>query len=103
MTIAERIEALQADERAIVEKLLDRIEQGREVYGPWKVDDGRDYQSEALAEVIDALHYCAAVLVKAGGWRPETGGKEKKQHSCCGCSTCSLKSPVSSLAPKVPQ
>ena len=32
--LAERIEALQADERAIVEKLLDRIEQGREVYGP---------------------------------------------------------------------
>ena len=63
-TLAERIEALQADERAIVEKLLDRIEQGRELYGPWKVDDGRDYQAEALDEVIDALHYCAAALVK---------------------------------------
>lgn len=62
--LAERIDALQADERAIVEKLLGRIEQGREVYGPWKVDDGRDYREEALAEVIDALHYCAAALVK---------------------------------------
>ena len=67
MTLAQRIEALQADERAIVEKLLDRIEQGREVYGPWKVDDGRDYRAEALAEVIDALHYCAAALVKKSG------------------------------------
>jgi hypothetical protein len=67
--LAERIEALQADERAIVEKLLDRIEQGREVYGPWKVDDGRDYQAEALDEVIDALHYCAAALVKKAGCR----------------------------------
>jgi len=68
--LTKRIEALQADERAIVEKLLDRIEQGREVYGPWKVDDGRDYQAEALDEVIDALHYCAASLVKkAGGCR----------------------------------
>jgi len=62
--LIERIEALQADEQAIVEKLLERIEQGREVYGPWKVDDGRDYQAEALDEVIDALHYCAAALVK---------------------------------------
>ena len=69
--IAERIEALQADERAIVEVLLNRMEQGCEVYGPWRVDDGRDYPAEALAEVIDALHYCAAALVKkaAGGCR----------------------------------
>jgi len=67
--LTKRIEALQADERAIVEKLLDRIEQGREVYGPWKVDDGRDYQAEALDEVIDALHYCAAVLVKKADCR----------------------------------
>ena len=67
MKLAERIEALQADERTIVETLLERIEQGREVYGPWKVDDGRDYHSEALAEVIDALHYCAAALVKKTG------------------------------------
>ena len=67
MKLTERIEALQADEQAIVEKLLDRLEQGREVYGPWKVDDGRDYQAEALDEVIDALHYCAAALVKKTG------------------------------------
>ena len=68
-TLAERIEALQADERAILEKLLDRIEQGRKVYGPWKVDDGRDYRAEAFDEVIDALHYCAAALVKKSGCR----------------------------------
>jgi hypothetical protein len=63
-SIAARIEALEADERAIVEKLLDRIEQGRRVYGPWRVDDGRDYPAEALDEVIDALHYCAASLLR---------------------------------------
>ena len=78
--LTERIEALQADEQAIVEKLLDRIEQGRDVYGPWKVDDGRDYQSEALDEVIDALHYCAAALVKnAGGCR--CGGRCQRGRS----------------------
>ena len=77
--IAERIEALQADERAIVKRLLDRIEQGREVYGPWKVDDGRDYRAEAFEEVIDALHYCAAALVKSAGCR--CGGRCKRRRT----------------------
>lgn len=64
--LAARIESLQGDERAIIEQLLSRLEQGREAYGPWRVTDGRDYPNEALAEVIDALHYCAAALVRAG-------------------------------------
>jgi hypothetical protein len=63
-TLESRIEALQEDEKAIIEVLLDRIEQGRKEYGPWKVNDGRDYRGEAFDEVIDALHYCAAALVK---------------------------------------
>ena len=64
LSIIERVESLQADERAIVERLLDRLEQGRETYGPWRVNDGRDYRAEALDEIIDALHYCAAALVR---------------------------------------
>ena len=63
-TLGSRIEALQEDERAIIEVLLDRIEQGRKEYGPWKVNDGRDYRAEAFDEIIDALHYCAAAIVK---------------------------------------
>ena len=59
-----RVVSLVEDERPIVEALLDRIEGGRDEYGPWKVDDGRDYRSEAFAEVIDGLHYCAAELVR---------------------------------------
>ena len=62
--IAERITALKEDERAILERLLERIEQGRTSYGPWKVTDGRDYPKEALDEVLDALHYCAAALLR---------------------------------------
>ena len=62
--LAQRIASLREDERAIVEALLDRIEQGRQEYGPWKVNDGRDYPQEAFDEVIDALHYCAAALLK---------------------------------------
>ena len=62
--LAKRIDALEDDEKAIVEVLLDRLEKGRKTYGPWKVDDGRDLKKEAFEEVIDALHYCAARLVQ---------------------------------------
>ena len=41
-TLESRIEALQEDEKAIIEVLLDRIEHGRKEYGPWKVNDGRN-------------------------------------------------------------
>ena len=59
-----RLSGLQGDELDIARFLLDRLRQGRATYGSWKVDDGRDYPGEALAEVIDALHYCAAELVR---------------------------------------
>jgi hypothetical protein len=62
--LADRLAALPEDERAILETLLDRIEQGRQRYGIWNVDDGREYPAETLDEVIDALHYCAAGLVR---------------------------------------
>lgn len=58
------IMALEADERAMVETLLERLHQGRREYGPWQVDDGRDNPREALEEVVDALNYCAAELVR---------------------------------------
>lgn len=63
-TLIERIDALRKDERRIIEVLLDRIDQGRKVYGPWRIDDGRNYSKETFEEVIDALHYCAAALLK---------------------------------------
>lgn len=61
-----RVRALEADERALVETILARIDAGRADYGPWNTDDGRDYPREALAEVLDALNYCAAELVRIG-------------------------------------
>ncbi len=64
--LANRIAALPDDERAILETLLDRIEEGRQRYGVWNVNDGREYPAETLDEVIDALHYCAAGLVRLG-------------------------------------
>ena len=59
-----KIMSLRKDERDIVEALLDRLTQGRKSYGQWRVNDGRNYPKEALEEVIDTLHYCAAELVR---------------------------------------
>ena len=64
MRLGGRLTGLPADERQICDALLGRLEQGRRQYGPWHVDDGRDYPSEAYAEVLDGLHYAAAGLVR---------------------------------------
>jgi hypothetical protein len=53
-----------SDETAILDLLSQRLKQGRRTYGPWRVTDGRRYPREALAEVLDALHYCAAELLR---------------------------------------
>ena len=63
-SLVDRIERLPADERSIIEVLLNRLEQGRDDYGPWRVNDGRDYGEEAFLEVLDGLHYVAAGLVR---------------------------------------
>jgi hypothetical protein len=60
-----RLNALNWDERAIACKAIGRLEQGREEYGPWNVNDGRDYRGEALEEAMDGFLYCAAGLVAA--------------------------------------
>jgi hypothetical protein len=61
-----RFAALGADERAIVATIVHRVGEGRRTYGEWRVDDGRKYPREALEEVMDALNYCAAELVRLG-------------------------------------
>ena len=66
-TLGARLGALNADENSIAEKVIARLEQGRREYGPWDVNDGRDYKGEALEEVIDALHYCGAQLLRMDG------------------------------------
>jgi len=53
-----------ADERSIIDTIASRIADGRRTYGAWHVDDGRNNPREALAEVMDALNYCAAELVR---------------------------------------
>jgi DNA polymerase-3 subunit epsilon len=74
--LAARIRALEADERLIVEMILSRIDNGRCHYGAWNSRDGRDYPAEALAEVIDALNYTAAELVRRRKPEPSSRGHE---------------------------
>lgn len=58
--------SMEADERAIATTVIERLHNGRTDYGPWHVDDGRNNPEEALSEVLDALNYCAAELVRLG-------------------------------------
>ena len=51
-------------EHEIIELLTARINQGRKEYGPWNVNDGRDYVQGTLEEVLDGLLYIAAQLIK---------------------------------------
>jgi hypothetical protein len=62
---AARLEALAPDERRIMELLLERMEGGHSAYGPWNIQDGRDYRKEALEEALDGLHYCAAAILRS--------------------------------------
>ncbi len=80
--LANRITALPADERAILESLVGRMEAGRRQYGPWNVDDGRDYPSEAFEEIVDALHYCAAELVRRSRHKHGPGTGRKRVYVC---------------------
>ena len=50
----------------IIDLLIDRLARGRGTYGPGEATDGRDHPAEALEEVVDALHYCAAELLRLG-------------------------------------
>ena len=52
------------DECEIIAMLKSRLDAGRKQYGPWKISDDRDYSAEALEEVLDALHYVAAGLLR---------------------------------------
>ena len=77
--IPARIARLSEDERLICEALLGRLEQGRRQYGPWCVDDGRDYPAEAFEEVLDGLHYTAAALVRR---RRRDAGRRRRVYVC---------------------
>ena len=73
-----RISQMPTDEQTIIKALVDRLDTGRQSYGPWHIDDGRQYEAEAMEEVLDALHYVAAQLVRITR-RSQTNGQEVGQ------------------------
>ncbi|MBC7174050.1 MAG: hypothetical protein H5U40_16530, partial [Polyangiaceae bacterium] len=79
MRAGDLITRLPADERQICDALLGRLAQGRRQYGPWRLDDGRDYPSEAYSEVLDGLHYAAAELVRR---RRQEKSRRRRVYVC---------------------
>jgi hypothetical protein len=63
---AERIAALPAVERQILEMLIARLELGRRTYGPWPPPEveRRALPREALEEAVDGFAYAAAALLR---------------------------------------
>lgn len=58
------IETLDGDELEILHSLATRLARGRELYGEWKLrEDDRNYPTEMLEELLDALHYGTAWLL----------------------------------------
>ena len=77
-----RVRSLEADERAVVETIVARIDAGQRDYGPWRTDDARSYPAEALAEVLDALNYCAAELVRLHRANKAAGMRTRRVYVC---------------------
>ncbi|MCP4640218.1 MAG: hypothetical protein GY851_07290 [bacterium] len=51
-------------ERGIIMEVAERIEDGREVYGPWALHDDRQTEVEAYEEILDAMAYVAKKLLE---------------------------------------
>ena len=75
ISLIERIERLNEDEREVLFVILDRLEMGRANYGPLDLEDGRDWEAEWLDEAIDGFAYAAMRTVqirrrRSGPWAP---------------------------------
>lgn len=78
----EAFEELSADARAIAHTLMERLRDGCDEVGPWPVDDGRVCVHEALLEIMEALHYCAAELVRLERRQRPEGLRTRRVYVC---------------------
>lgn len=63
--IFNKLADLEGDELKVISILVDKMLLGSNKYGSWDSEnDKRDYQKEAMEEVMDALNYCAMKMVK---------------------------------------
>lgn len=51
-------------EREMLTMMESRLRNGQSLFGKWDVHDGREYEAEAIQEVIDCCHYMLARLLK---------------------------------------
>jgi hypothetical protein len=79
--IAKTVAGFKADEKEIVSTIVQRIDRGRDVYGPWEIggDQYRDYRQEALEELLDGMNYLAAELVRL---KAERQGRSLRVYVC---------------------
>lgn len=63
--MGERIDALGPDHVEIFELLIAKAERGSDAYGLLHVSgDPRDFEAEARDELLDAVHYLGAAIVR---------------------------------------
>jgi hypothetical protein len=59
-----KLDSIGPIEDALVREYHARLKMGREQYGPFKEDDGRDWIREALEEILDAVVYVSRALMR---------------------------------------
>jgi hypothetical protein len=55
---------METDENKLVRLIKKRLDIGRTKYGPWEINDDRNYERETLEELLDAALYLAAAILK---------------------------------------
>lgn len=72
ISLVERFERMNDDEREVLLCVWERLEKGRQTYGPLDLDnDERDLEKEWLEEAIDGFAYTCMMTVKR---RRQRGG-----------------------------
>ena len=56
---------MNAAELGVMQYIAERLDAGREVYGPLNPQDGRDWRSERRQEVTDLLVYSGIISLSA--------------------------------------
>jgi hypothetical protein len=70
--IVERLDACSVDELRVVDRVLDGIDTGRQLYGPLDISTRpRNWKRESAMEMRDYLFYCAAHLVAEDAYERE--------------------------------
>jgi len=62
-------------EMEVLALIAERLSMGRNQYGPLDVNDGRDWEMEALEEALDGCAYLASAILKLRAARADQSAK----------------------------